>query len=63
MLAGCALGIRALIERDQPSLVFAVICLALAGYWLLIDREPVEPGPQPLDREGSPDLSPGCEDR
>lgn len=39
-LAACAFGIRFVTDSDRPSLVFAVICLAIAGYWLIFDREP-----------------------
>jgi hypothetical protein len=46
LVAGCAFGIR-FLAGDRPSLLFAVICLALAVYWLVFDRAPAEPG----DRE------------
>ncbi len=26
--------------HDKGKLIFGVVCLALAGYWLIFDREP-----------------------
>lgn len=26
--------------HDKGELIFGVVCLALAGYWLIFDREP-----------------------
>jgi hypothetical protein len=43
LLAALAFGARFVTGHDRPSLVFAVISLAVAGYWLLFDREPAEP--------------------
>ncbi len=40
LLAGVAFGLRFLDGGDRPSLVFALICLVVAGYWLIFDREP-----------------------
>jgi type II secretory pathway component PulM len=48
LLAGLAFGWRFLSSGDRPALVFAVISLALAGYWLIFDREP-----EPPDRQSS----------
>ncbi|MEO7285520.1 MAG: hypothetical protein ABI140_01230 [Jatrophihabitantaceae bacterium] len=39
VLAAIAFGFRYLAEDDRPSLLFALICLAVAGYWLLFDRD------------------------
>lgn len=41
LVAGCAFGIR-FLAGDRPSLVFGVLCLALAAYWLIFDRAPAE---------------------
>ncbi|HJQ03655.1 MAG TPA: hypothetical protein VJ851_18820 [Jatrophihabitans sp.] len=40
LVAGIAFGWRFLSSDDRPSLIFAVICLVIAGYWLVFDREP-----------------------
>jgi hypothetical protein len=40
LVAGIAFGWRFLSSDDRPSLIFAVICLVIAGYWLIFDREP-----------------------
>ena len=53
LLAGIAFGWRFLSSHDRPSLIFAVISLAIAGYWLIFDREPEE-SDQP-DRSPAPD--------
>lgn len=42
LLAGCAFLAR-FLTGDRPSVVFGLICLGLALYWLLFDREPTEP--------------------
>jgi hypothetical protein len=54
LLAAIAFGWRFLSADDRPSLIFALICLALAGYWLIFDREPERPPVQEPARE--PDL-------
>jgi drug/metabolite transporter (DMT)-like permease len=48
LLAGCAFLVR-FFHGDRASLLFAVLCLALACYWLVFDREPA--GREPADRE------------
>lgn len=62
VLAGCAFLVRFYTDDDRPSLVFAVICLLVAGYWLLFDTEPPESGdgerrsrPEPGRDEPGPD--------
>jgi hypothetical protein len=42
LLACCAFAIR-FFTGDRPSLLFSVICLALAVYWLVFDRVPADP--------------------
>lgn len=42
LLAGIAFGWRFLSSDDRPSLIFSVISLVIAGYWLIFDREPDE---------------------
>lgn len=56
LLAGLAFGGRFLSSGDRPALVFALISLALAGYWLIFDREP-EPEPEP-ESEWEPEPEP-----
>ena len=51
LLAGLAFGWRFVSSGDRPALVFALISLALAGYWLIFDREPEPPEP-PGDLSG-----------
>jgi len=46
LVAGCAFGIR-FLTGDRPSVVFSVICLALAVYWLVFDRAPADPADPP----------------
>lgn len=40
LAAAVAFGVRFLAGHDRPALLFGLICLALAGYWLIFDREP-----------------------
>jgi len=42
LVACCAFGIR-FFTGDRPSLLFSVICLVLAIYWLVFDRAPADP--------------------
>lgn len=42
LVAGCAFGIR-FLTGDRPSLLFSVICFALAVYWLVFDRPSAGP--------------------
>ena len=42
LLACSAFGIR-FLTGDRPSLLFSVICLVLAIYWLVFDRAPADP--------------------
>jgi hypothetical protein len=37
LVAACAFAIR-FLTGDRASLLFSVICLALAVYWLVFDR-------------------------
>jgi uncharacterized membrane protein YfcA len=41
LVAGCAFLAR-FLTGDRPSVVFGVICLGLALYWLVFDRESAE---------------------
>jgi hypothetical protein len=43
LLGAIAFAYQFFVEADRPSLVFGVVCLVFAGYWLIIDREPDEP--------------------
>ncbi|MFL6160740.1 MAG: hypothetical protein ACJ74U_00795 [Jatrophihabitantaceae bacterium] len=38
LVAGCAFLYR-FFNGDRPSVLFGAICLALAAYWLIFDRE------------------------
>jgi len=40
LVASIALGWHYHTAGDRGALLFAVLCLLAAGYWLLIDREP-----------------------
>jgi hypothetical protein len=42
LVAGFAFGIR-FLNGDRASVLFSVICFALAVYWLLFDRAPADP--------------------
>jgi drug/metabolite transporter (DMT)-like permease len=39
-LAGLAFVIRFFTDDDRPALLFGIVCLVAAGYWLIFDREP-----------------------
>ncbi len=54
LLAAIVLGWHYRTAGDRGALLFAVLCLLVAGYWLVIDREPADPEPadrEPADRE------------
>lgn len=53
LIAAVAFGLRFHSSGDRAGLVFGVLCLLAAGYWLIFDREPAADDP-PLD-----DLEPG----
>jgi type II secretory pathway component PulM len=40
LVASIALGWHYLAAGDRGALVFAVLALVAAGYWLVFDREP-----------------------
>jgi hypothetical protein len=35
-----AFVIRFFTDDDRPALLFGIVCLVAAGYWLIFDREP-----------------------
>jgi|GEM_PF-2859920 len=53
LIAAVAFGLRFHSSGDRAELVFGVLCLLAAGYWLIFDREPAADDPS-LD-----DLEPG----
>ena len=54
LLAALAFGWRFVSSGDRPALIFALISLALAGYWLIFDREPAVDQEPAFDREPEP---------
>jgi hypothetical protein len=46
LVAAVAFGFHYRSARDPADLIFGVLCLVAAGYWLVIDREP--PSEDPL---------------
>jgi type II secretory pathway component PulM len=40
LVAALALGWQYRSTEDRADLVLAVLCLLVAGYWLIFDREP-----------------------
>jgi hypothetical protein len=48
LIATAAFGVRYHSSGDRAELVFGLLCLLAAGYWLIFDREPVADEP-PLD--------------
>jgi len=56
LLAGVAFVARYLNSGDRPALVFGVLSLALAEYWLIHDREPKsEPEPESTESDRGPE--------
>ena len=53
LIGAVALGWRYLTAGDRGALVFALVCLVAAGYWLVLDSEPerADPGPERADSE------------
>src|SRR4029079_12381055 len=45
LVAAVAFGFHYRSARDPADLIFGVLCLVAAGYWLVIDREPPSEDP------------------
>ncbi len=48
LIAAVAFGVRYRSSGDPAELILGVLCLVVAGYWLIFDREPAADEP-PLD--------------
>lgn len=46
-LAGLAFVIRFFTDDDRTALLFGIVCLVAAGYWLVFDREPAAAAEDP----------------
>ena len=45
LVAAVAFGLHYRTARDPVDLLFGALCLVAAGYWLIVDREPVAEDP------------------
>jgi hypothetical protein len=51
LIAAVAFGVRYHSSGDPAELILGVLCLVVAGYWLIFDREPAADEPPLEDRE------------
>lgn len=53
LVAAVAFGFQYRSARDPLDLLFGALCLVAAGYWLIIDREPVTGEPDAEEPQGA----------